>query len=185
MSRLRGKGFGNYFYHFYVREEKLFMKRISQQSVLRAVFAKVYGREFQAGVMDDRVMMQKAVFLLREFGVSCGEYDFVWDYYGPFSPDLSDDMKKEDADDSADVEFSQKAEKVMESLADAFSKWSAYSMRYWAEAIASLRYLKVYMYPSSSDEIIINKLEELKKDKLTNHSENLRAMGCLQELFAR
>lgn len=161
------------------------MKRISQQSVLRAVFAKVYGREFQAGVMDDRVMMQKAVFLLREFGLSCGDYDFVWDYYGPFSPDLSDDMKKENVDDSATIEFSQKAEEVMGLLAEVFSKRSEYSMRYWAETIASLRYLTVYMYPSSSEEKIISKLEELKKDKLTNHSENIRAMGCLKELFAR
>lgn len=161
------------------------MKRISQQSVLRAVFARVYGREFQAGVMDDRVMMQKAVFLLREFGVSCGNYDFVWDYYGPFSPDLSDDMKKENIDDAETIEFSQKAEEVMGLLAEVFSRRSEYSMRYWAEAIASLRYLTAYMYPSSSEEKIIDKLEEIKKDKLTNHLENIRAMGCLKELFAR
>ena len=33
--------------------------------------------------------------MLREFGVSCGRYDFVWDHFGPISPDISDDMKKE------------------------------------------------------------------------------------------
>lgn len=160
------------------------MKRIPQQSILRAVFARVYGREFQAEVMDDRVMMQKAVFLLREFGVSCGPYDFVWDYYGPFSPDLSDDMKMEVSDDIPFIEFDSKAERVMNSLAEIFSENMRYSERYWAEAIASFRYLMAYMYPSCSEEEVIDKLETIKIDTLKDHEENIRAMKSMKKLFA-
>lgn len=159
------------------------MKRIPQQSVLRAVFARVYGREFQATVMDDRVMMQKAVFLLREFGVSCGPYDFVWDFYGPFSPDLSDDMKMEVPDGVPAIEFDSKAERVMSSLAEIFSENTKYSERYWAETIASFRYLMAYMYPSCSEEEVIAKLEGIKSDTLGDHEENIRAMKSMKKLF--
>lgn len=160
------------------------MNRIPQQSILRAVFARVYGREFQAAVMDDRVMMQKAVFLLREFGVSCGPYDFVWDYYGPFSPDLSDDMKREAPDGVPDIEFDNKAKRVMVLLSEVFSENLKYSPRYWAEAVASIRYLMVYMYPSCSEEEIIDKLEEIKTDSLRDREENIRAMNSTKKLFA-
>lgn len=160
------------------------MKKIPQQSVLKAVFARVYGREFQATVMDDRVMMQKAVFLLREFGVSCGPYDFVWDYYGPFSPDLSDDMKMETPDGIPSIEFDSKAIRVMDLLAEVFSEYKKYSPRYWAEAVASFRYCMAYMYPSCSEEEVISKLEAIKTGSLKDHEENIRAMKSMKKLFA-
>lgn len=159
------------------------MKKVSQQRMLSVIFEKVYGREFRKEDLDDRVMLQKAVFLLREFGVSCGRYDFVWDHFGPFSPDLSDDMKKESADNE-DVEFTDKAEKVMERLNKLFSNHGEYTMRYWAEAIASLRYLMTHMYPLYSDEKIISKLEEMKSESLFKHDENLRALKEMKTLFA-
>lgn len=159
------------------------MYKISQQKLLSTIFEKVYGREFRKDDLDDRVMLQKAVFLLREFGVSCGKYDFVWDHYGPFSPDLSDDMKKE-IDNHDAIEFNDKAEKVMTQLHDIFSKNAEYSIRYWAEAIASFRYLTTHMYPSYSEEQIISQIESLKKDTLNNHDENLRAMYYMKVLFA-
>lgn len=44
------------------------MDRISQPRLLNAVFRNVYGMEFHADSMDNRVMLQKAVFLMRERG---------------------------------------------------------------------------------------------------------------------
>lgn len=159
------------------------MKMVSQQRLLNIIFNKVYEKEFNREDLDDRIMLQKAVFLLREFGVSCGEYDFVWDHYGPFSPDLSDDMKKE-VTDQGDVEFTDKADKIITQLREVFSAHGEYSVRYWSEAVASLRYLMVYMYPLLSDDEIINKLEEEKKKTLINHEENVRAMRYVKQLFA-
>jgi len=162
------------------------MNRISQQKLLNAVFSKVYGSEFQSADMDNRVMLQKAVFLMREQGVSCGDYEFVWDQYGPFSAELSDDMKMEieDADNQQPVKFSLEALTIMERLKKAFSCETAYSVRYWAEAIASLFYLKQYMYPSYDDEKIIQVLETKKRDTLNNHEENVKAMNVLKEILA-
>lgn len=159
------------------------VKKVSQQRMLSVIFEKVYGREFRKEDLDDRVMLQKAVFLLREFGVSCGRYDFVWDHFGPFSPDLSDDMKKEPVDNE-DVEFTDKAERVMARLNKLFSDPGEYSVRCWAEAIASLRYLMTHMYPLYSEEKTISKLEEMKSESLSKHSENIRAMKEMKMLFA-
>ncbi len=159
------------------------MKKPSQQRLLCVVFFNVFGREFDASSMDDRVMLQKAVFFMHELGVSCGDYTFSWDCYGPFSPDLSDDMKKEVKDD-IQVNFSQKAKGVIEKLKNLFGIQSDYTERYWAETLASLYYLKNYMYPTSTDEAIVQKLEDIKRGSLDNHTENCKAINTLNGLFA-
>ncbi len=159
------------------------MKKPSQQWLLSSIFVNVFGRELDAGSLDDRVMLQKTVFFMHEFGVTCGDYNFSWDHYGPFSPDLSDDMKKKVEDDTP-VRFSAKAEQVMEKLREIFNTKSEYLQRYWVEAIASLYYLKKYMYPTHTEEEIIEKLENMKRDSLGNDVENHRAMESLNKLFA-
>ena len=160
------------------------MNRISQQKLLNEVFRYVYGGEFHSGDIDSRVMLQKAVFLMREKGVSCGNYEFVWDQYGPFSAELSDDMKIEiDMSSEPSVEFNQDAIKIMGCLKDVFSRETEYSVRYWAEAVASLLYLKRYVYPSYTDDELIAKLEGQKKD-LRMREENVKAMNVLKEILA-
>lgn len=159
------------------------MKKPSQQRLLCAIFLNVFDREFDVSSMDDRVMLQKAVFFMHELGVSCGAYTFSWDCYGPFSPDLSDDMKKE-VKDNIQVNFSEKATRVMEKLKNLFGIQSDYKERYWAEVLASLYYLKNYMYPTNTDEAIVQKLEIIKSGTLGNHTENCKAINILNELFA-
>ncbi len=160
------------------------MNRISQQKLLNAVFGSVYDAEFQPESMDNRVMLQKAVFLMREQGISCGDYEFVWDHFGPFSAELSDDMKMEIEDENTQpVEFNSEAVETMERLKKAFSCETEYSVRYWVEAIASLLYLKKYVYPSYNDQEIIQALEDKKQD-LRQHEENVKAMNVLKEMLA-
>mgnify|MGYP000567931186 CR=1 FL=1 len=158
------------------------MNRISQANLLNAVFCNVYGTKFRADYIDDRVKLQKAVFLMRESGISCGDYEFVWDHYGPFSAELSDDMKMEVDISEMPIEFNQEAIEIMECLKEAFTCETTYSVRYWAETIASLLYLKRYVYPSYTDEEIIRVLENKKAD-LNNHDENVKAMNVLKEIF--
>lgn len=158
------------------------MNTISQQQLLRAVFSKVLDKEFHADSLDDRVILQKTVFFMRELGLSCGNYKFVWDLYGPFSPALSDDMKKKVREEK-EIVFNQDAEEIMQRLKKVFAKGESYKLRYWIEAVASLHYLKKYVYPSRSDEEVIAVLEREKKDCLCNHQENLRAMNALTEIF--
>lgn len=158
------------------------MNKISQQLLLSAVFRKVLNREFQSNSLDDRIILQKIVFFMHEMGISCGNYKFVWDLYGPFSPALSDDMKKKVIDEQP-VIFNQDAEDVMRNLNQVFSESSAYEPRYWIEAIASLLYLKEYIYPSYSNEELIAELET-RKTTLQNHQENLKAMNALEKIMA-
>jgi uncharacterized protein YwgA len=159
------------------------MNKISQANLLNAVFHNVYGTKFRPDCIDDRVKLQKAVFIMRERGISCGDYEFVWDQYGPFSAELSDDMKMEVDASELSVKFNQEATDIMACLKRAFARETTYSVRYWAEAIASLLYLKQYVYPSYTDEDIIQVLERKKKD-LNNHNENEKAMKVLQEILA-
>lgn len=159
------------------------MNKISQANLLNAVFQNVYGRNFDAKNIEDRVMLQKAVFLMRECGISCGEYEFVWDQYGPFSAELSDDMKVETENSSVEVKFNQDAKNIMGHLKNVFAQDTQYNVRYWAEAIASILYLKQYMYPSYTDDEILRTLEE-RKEKLRNHQENLKAMKATQTIMA-
>lgn len=158
------------------------MNKISQQQLLSAVFRKVLGREFQANSLNDRIILQKIVFLMHEKGISCGDYRFVWDLYGPFSPALSDDMKKSVTEEKA-VKFNQDAIEVMQNLSQVFSESSAYEPRYWIETIASLLYLKEYIYPSYSNEKLITELEN-RKSTLRNHQENVKAMNALEKIMA-
>lgn len=159
------------------------MNRISQPKLLHAVFRNVYDTEFHADSMDNRVMLQKAIYLMREKGVSCGNYEFVWDQYGPFSAELSDDMKMTVDTSMLSVEFNRKATAIMDCLKQAFAHETTYSVRYWVEAIASLLYLKQYVYPSYTDEEIIQVLEDRKID-LREHKENVKAMNVLKEILA-
>lgn len=158
------------------------MKKPSQQRVLCTIFSNVFEREFDSESMDDKVMLQKVVFFMHEVGVYCGDYSFSWDHYGPFSPDLSDDMKREVQDD-VPVKFSENAKRLMQKMQKIFSDYSGYTQRYWVEAMASLYYMKKYMYPSYTDEEVIRELEKMKGD-LGNHTENQRAMECCETLFA-
>ncbi|MDE6567494.1 MAG: hypothetical protein K2K70_07160 [Lachnospiraceae bacterium] len=159
------------------------MSRISQPNLLYAVFSNVYGIDFQADNLEHRIMLQKAVFFMREQGVSCGDYEFVWDQFGPFSAELSDDMKMEVDESLPPVEFNQEAIAIMDCLRKAFSFESTYSVRYWAEAIASLLYLKRYIYPSYTDDEIIDALE-VRKTGLREHEENIKAMKTLKGIIA-
>lgn len=158
------------------------MAKIKQQQLLRAVYNEVYGSAFDPSDIDQRVMLQKAVFMLHECGVMCGDYRFVWDQYGPFSAPLSDDMKKELPLEEVTINFSRRAKEKISIIRAAFSQNGEYSVRDWSETIASLLYIKEHMNPLYNDEQVIEKLEH-EKAWLNNHAENVRAMNILREEF--
>lgn len=158
------------------------MSTVSQRQLLESIFVEIFQRNFHPTSLEDRIILQKAVYLMRNLGISCGDYEFVWDKFGPFSPSLSDDMKKEMIQTDYPIRFTKEAERIMNSLKNIFSDIDEYSICNWVETIASLHYLREYMYPSFSDDQIIQKLETL-KEHLRNHTENVRAMKSLNELL--
>ena len=159
------------------------MSKVSQQKLLNTLFEIVYGRGFQSQDREDRILLQKAIFLMREVGISCGKYFFVWDHYGPFSPELSDDMKLPVDPDEQDMSFNDATEKVMQQLSELFSSPFEYSQLHWVETIASLKYMKDYMYPTYDDEQLIAELEA-RKGYLSRHDENQKAMAALNAFMA-
>ncbi len=63
---------------------------------LLPVYKMLYGRNFYYGNFDQRLEMQKAVYLLQDMGVPIGDYGFRWYQHGPYSQNLQDDMYYED-----------------------------------------------------------------------------------------
>ena len=59
---------------------------------LLPVYKMLYGRNFHYGNFDQRLEMQKAVYLLQDMGVPIGDYGFRWYQHGPYSQNLQDDM---------------------------------------------------------------------------------------------
>ncbi|MBQ9610566.1 MAG: hypothetical protein IJV15_14130 [Lachnospiraceae bacterium] len=158
------------------------MIKIKQKELLETVFGKIYSKEFDAKSIDDRITMQKTVFLMREMGVSCGNYEFIWDQFGPFSAKLSDDLKVDNTEKSQEIKFNKKADEVISKIKRIAEIKSEYNIRYWMETIASLCYLKKYMYPSFDDDKIIEILES-KKNYLNKREINKMAFGNLKEIM--
>ena len=57
---------------------------------LLPVYKKVFGESFSYGRFEDRLKMQKMVYLLQEEGVNIGHYGFEWYKHGPYSQVLLD-----------------------------------------------------------------------------------------------
>ena len=62
---------------------------------LLPVYKILYGHNFSYSDFDQRMEMQKAVYLLQDMGVPIGDYGFRWYLHGPYSQSLQDDMHYE------------------------------------------------------------------------------------------
>ena len=119
-----------------------------------------------------------------EKGISCGDYTFVWDQRGPFSALLSYDMKKECKVSTREVVFSQQVASNIGAIRDETKKHgNVYNKDMWLEALASIQYLKRYMFPTYSDQAIAKKLTEYKPN-FSSNSDNIRAFRASRRLIA-
>ena len=60
--------------------------------------------------MDDRIKLQKAVYVLENMGVHVGDYSFSWNKYGPYSLALDSDAQNCSDIEEQEVVFSSFAE---------------------------------------------------------------------------
>ena len=74
---------------------------------LLPVYKMLYGRNFHYVNFDQRLEMQKAVYLLQDMGVPIGDYGFRWYQHGPYSQNLQDDMYYEDGHTCAKLQLSK------------------------------------------------------------------------------
>lgn len=150
---------------------------------LKPVFFDVYGKKFDQSSFDDRMEMQKMVFLLQEAGVSLGDYNFVWYKHGPYCQDLQNDILNIGQVKDIEVNYSLDAKDVIDKLKRILEKENAYEKPAWAECLASLEYLKSYILPLNSDDNTIVKALVKRKSHLYDEGSNYEALKCLTEII--
>lgn len=151
--------------------------------LLKPVFRSIFGRDFQPDVFDDRLEMQKAVYLLQNMGISVGDYKFMWYKHGPYSQTLQNDILTLQNVENISIDFSADAKREINSLKNAiFKEDLQYDTCQWVECLGSLQYIKENLLPSSAtDEVILNELV-IKKPHLNRTEENKCALQTLKEL---
>ena len=166
------------------------MTTILEKKTLLTVYKEVYGTEFIPCGHGEKLKMHKAIYLLQESGIVCGDFNFFWHINGPYSHELHKSLleiestcsKQEILDYSTGCEFNEKAENAIRNLKSLFSKAGdyGYNSTDWCEALGSIHFIKKYKCSCESDEQVIMALEKEKKN-LVNHESNIQALQLLRE----
>lgn len=151
--------------------------------LLKPVFKSIFGRDFRPDVFEDRLEMQKTVYLLQNLGISVGDYRFMWYKHGPYSQTLQNDILNLHGVEDISINFSADARKEIETLKNAiFKEGLEYDECQWVECLGSLHYIKENLLPSSAeDETILNELKS-RKPHLSNDGDDKIALQTLKEL---
>lgn len=158
---------------------------MENSSILLRLYNDFTSQRLDNSKQDDKVIMQKIVFLLNELGLVVGDYKFAWDKYGPFSQSLHNDIASiSEKDIPYDGVFSPYAQSIIDFTKTIFEKSSEteYNNRNWMETVASIVFLKRYEYPSLKMNEILLKLVEL-KEYLNNTEDNIKAAECSENIL--
>lgn len=161
---------------------------------LLPVYNFIFNEEFLYDRFDNRLKMQKAIYLLQEMGVPVSNYGFSWYKHGPYSQTLLDDAHSAHSAHSANsandaMSLSSLSsdnyqalvtlKKILEVPAD-----SSYSTATWSECVASLQYLRQNVLPRNySDSDVLSELVR-RKTHLEEPKTNNLALEAVKKLFA-
>ena len=151
--------------------------------LLKPVFKSIFDRDFQPNVFEDRLEMQKTVYLLQNMGISVGDYKFMWYKHGPYSQILQNDILNLQSVGDINIDFSADAKREIRTLKNAvFKEGLEYNLSQWVECLGSLQYIKESLLPSSAEEgTVLNELKNI-KPYLNNDNDNKIALQTLKEL---
>lgn len=151
--------------------------------LLKPVFKSIFDRDFQPNVFEDRLEMQKTVYLLQNMGISVGDYKFMWYKHGPYSQTLQNDILNLQSVGDINIDFSADAKREIRTLKNAvFKEGLEYNLSQWVECLGSLQYIKESLLPSSAEEgTVLNELKN-RKPYLNNDNDNKIALQTLKEL---
>lgn len=150
--------------------------------VLREVYSGVLGEQFDYGKFNQRVKLQKIVYLLENMGVHVGNYSFTWNKYGPYSIALDDDAYRcSQKEAKRGVTFTDEAQNAFEQIKRILSKGSVYEDFNWLECISSLHFLKYVLHISDNDDAILSELVG-RKGYLNDVQENRLALNIADEI---
>lgn len=152
---------------------------------LLPVYKKVFDQSFSYGSFEDRLKMQKMVYLLQEEGVNIGHYGFDWYKHGPYSQVLLDDMHMESGSDCIQLNYTPETEKRIENLKKIFNDSEAqtrYGMKNWTECLASIHFLKnKEMGSDATEEDVLHVLTK-RKPHLNDDALNRKAYRLIDNL---
>lgn len=151
--------------------------------LLKPVFKSIFNKNFEPKNFEDRLEMQKTVYLLQNMGISVGDYKFMWYKHGPYSQTLQNDILNLRNTEEINIEFSTDAKKEIKALQKAiFKKGIKYDTSQWVECLGSLQYIKENILSSSiKDEKILTELKK-RKPHLDKSKDNNIALQILKEL---
>ena len=151
--------------------------------ILREIYKETNQSDFNYENMEDRIALQKTVYLLMNMGVYVGDYSFEWDKYGPYSFTLDVDAFKYGGQIHEEVCFSEtaleKMRRIVEYIQEGCEKFSDYSKRYWLESIASMHYLKYVLRVEENK--LLSELQ-VRKEYLSSSEANERALQIAEEI---
>ena len=160
----------------------------NQQLAVKLIFDKA-GREFKMDTFDDRLIVQKTIYLVQCLGINLG-YHFSWYLKGPYSTSLaSDGFSIQDEisrglDESRKWKLDDSLAAKIESIRDWFSESDKKALAKQLEVFASVHFLvekKGINYNNTSE--LVKTLSSLGKDfseeEVTRAVRELRGHGVL------
>ncbi|MFW5988454.1 MAG: hypothetical protein ACOCQA_03345 [bacterium] len=149
--------------------------------ILKTVYKKLLNEEFNYFNFEDRLKLQKTVYLLENMGVSVGGYGFNWYKHGPYSQALQDDAYDSvNYHSREDIQFKENAKPIIENFREMVAeKPEDCELEEWLELLSSIYFL-ANMSEYNSKEIILEKIKE-EKPHLKNERINEKAYEVLQE----
>lgn len=153
---------------------------------LLPIYEKVFNQSFAYGSFDDRLKMQKMVYLLQEEGVNIGHYGFDWYKHGPYSQVLLDDMYIESGTLPIELNYTKDADERIEKLKDIFHNDEAitlYGMKNWTECLASIHFIKFKEMGSEVSKDKVLTILKNRKPHLNKEQLNEKAYQLIDGLF--
>lgn len=151
--------------------------------LLKPVFRAVFGEDFNPESFEERLKMQKMVYILQNKGISVGDYGFKWYKHGPYSQALQNDILTISQTEDTPVRFSPDAERTIESLKKAiFDEKVTYPTERWIECLGSLLYIKENLVSIfATDDDLIEELNT-RKPALDKIDQNRYALQVLDNI---
>ena len=149
--------------------------------LLKPLFKDVFGRSINPKEFDDRMLLQKLVYILQELGHEVDDYSFSWYKHGPYSQKLQNDILYISYTPYLqNINYTNSTKTDIENLKCLFENRGEYSLEFWAECIASLIMLKKYILPiNTSREDILSEITK-RKPHLNSEIDNYRALEWIE-----
>lgn len=152
--------------------------------LLKPVFRDIFNREINASQFNDRLEMQKMVYLLQNLGVSIGDYNFLWYKHGPYSQVLQNDILNISSTENIDIQFSIDAKRTINLLKRHINTSGLNYTQYdWLECLGSILYIKDnFLSTNSTKNKVLSELVK-RKPHLNNQTDNDKAYDVINYLY--